>query len=199
MTAQDAAGEDEGPVAGTYAEDVRSTLQSWLKVKVFIPQRGRKRAVVGMAVENAKVALDEKFRLIERDEERSVKASGGLARYLGMERISRIEAFDNSNIQGTNPVSAMIVFTNGKPDRKEYRKYKVRTVIGPDDYETMREVIRRRYERVLKENSQLPDLIVVDGGKGQIAAAIDVLENELGLFFRCAGSLRMRSTERHSL
>ncbi|QJC53239.1 excinuclease ABC subunit UvrC [Paenibacillus albicereus] len=169
------------PALGSAADEVRASLQSWLKVKVHLPQRGRKREVVAMAEGNAKVTLDEKFKLIERDEERSVKASTGLAAYLGMTDIRRIEAFDNSNIQGTNPVSAMVVFTDGKPDKKEYRKYKVRTVQGPDDYETMREVIRRRYERVLKEGLPLPDLIVVDGGRGQISAANDILENELGL------------------
>ncbi|SDT20965.1 Excinuclease ABC subunit C [Paenibacillaceae bacterium GAS479] len=178
------------PAPSTAAEDVRTALQSWLKVKVFMPQRGRKRDVVAMAEGNAKVTLDEKFKLIERDEERSVKASSGLAAYLGMTDIRRIEAFDNSNIQGTNPVSAMVVFTEGKPDKKEYRKYKVRTVQGPDDYETMREVIRRRYERVLKEGLPLPDLIVVDGGKGQISAAVDILENELGLHVPVCGLVK---------
>jgi excinuclease ABC subunit C len=84
----------------------------------------------------------------------------------------------------------MVVFTDGKPDRKEYRKYKVKTVVGPDDYATMREVIRRRYERVLREGLSLPDLIVVDGGKGQIAAAVDVLENELGLFVPVCGLVK---------
>ncbi|MCM3748177.1 excinuclease ABC subunit UvrC [Paenibacillus pasadenensis] len=181
---------DSGPAPGSAAEELRSSLQGWLKVKVHMPQRGRKRDVVSMAVDNAKVALDEKFKLIERDEERSVKASSGLASYLGMTDIRRIEAFDNSNIQGTNPVSAMVVFTDGKPDKKEYRKYKVRTVQGPDDYETMREVVRRRYERVLKEGLALPDLIVVDGGKGQISAAIDILENELGLSVPVCGLVK---------
>ncbi|OXM13051.1 excinuclease ABC subunit UvrC [Paenibacillus herberti] len=178
------------PAPSSAAEDVRTALQSWLKVKVFMPQRGRKRDVVAMAEGNAKVTLVEKFKLIERDEERSVKASSGLAAYLGMTDIRRIEAFDNSNIQGTNPVSAMVVFTEGKPDKKEYRKYKVRTVQGPDDYETMREVIRRRYERVLKEGLPLPDLIVVDGGKGQISAAVDILENELGLHVPVCGLVK---------
>ena len=173
--------EDAEPAPGSPADEMRASLQHWLKVKVHMPQRGRKREVVAMAADNAKVALHEKFKLIERDEERSVKASTGLAAYLGMTDLRRIEAFDNSNIQGTNPVSAMVVFIDGKPDKKEYRKYKVRTVQGPDDYETMREVIRRRYERVLKEGLELPDLIVVDGGKGQISAATDILENELGL------------------
>ncbi|CAH1190002.1 UvrABC system protein C [Paenibacillus plantiphilus] len=172
------------------ADEVGSTLQEWLKVKVFVPRRGRKREAVEMAVANAKVSLDEKFRLIERDEERTFKASEGLAEVLGLPTASRIEAFDNSNIQGTNPVSAMVVFTDGKPDRKEYRKYKVRTVTGPDDYETMREVIRRRYERVLKDELQPPDLIVVDGGRGQISAALDILENELGLAIPVCGLVK---------
>ncbi len=171
-------------------EDVGKSLASWLRVKVHMPRRGMKKQMVDMAVDNARVALEEKFRLLERDEERSVKAAESLGRWLGLEAVHRIEAFDNSNIQGTNPVSAMVVFTDGKPDRKEYRKYKIKTVQGPDDYETMREVIRRRYERVLKENLPLPDLIVVDGGKGQISAAVDVLENELGLFIPVCGLVK---------
>jgi excinuclease ABC subunit C len=182
-------GEDQAP-AGSRAGEVRESLQKWLNVKVFVPQRGKKRDVVRMACSNAKVSLDEKFKLIERDEERSVKATESLADWLGLESVHRIEAFDNSNIQGTNPVSAMVVFTDGKPDRKEYRKYKVRTVVGADDYETMREVIRRRYERVLKEDLQRPDLIVVDGGRGQIAVALDVLENELGLSIPVCGLVK---------
>ncbi|MEI2283660.1 excinuclease ABC subunit UvrC [Paenibacillus polysaccharolyticus] len=167
-----------------------ASLQEWLDIKVHIPQRGLKRQMITMALDNARVALEEKFRLIERNEERTSKASEGLGRWIGLEQLRRIEAFDNSNIQGTNPVSAMIVFTDGKPDKKEYRKYKVRSVEGPDDYETMREVIRRRYERVLKENLAQPDLIVVDGGKGQISAAVDVLENELGLFIPVCGLVK---------
>ncbi|WP_138754800.1 excinuclease ABC subunit UvrC [Paenibacillus sinopodophylli] len=182
--------EAQAEEASSRADDVIASLHSWLKVKVLMPQRGRKSEVVTMAIDNAKVMLDEKFRLIERDEERSVKATESLAGWLGLPEVRRIEAFDNSNIQGTNPVSAMVVFTDGKPDRKEYRKYKVKTVVGPDDYETMREVIRRRYERVLKEEIKPPDLIVVDGGKGQISAALDVLENELGLFIPVCGLVK---------
>jgi excinuclease ABC subunit C len=170
--------------------EVKEALESWLKLKVLFPQRGLKKQMVDMARDNARAALEEKFRLVERDEKRSVKAVENLGEWLGTTAINRIEAFDNSNIQGTNPVSAMVVFINGKPDRKEYRKYKVRTVQGPDDYETMREVIRRRYERVLKENLPMPDLIVVDGGKGQISAAIDVLENELGIFVPVCGLVK---------
>ncbi len=165
-------------------------LQQWLSVKVHIPRRGLKRQLVTMAQDNARVSLDEKFRLIERDEERTSKAAENLGQAIGLQNLHRVEAFDNSNIQGTNPVSAMVVFVDGKPARKEYRKYKVRTVEGADDYGTMREVIRRRYERVLKENLEMPDLIVVDGGKGQISAAVDVLENELGLYIPVCGLVK---------
>ncbi|WP_442603363.1 excinuclease ABC subunit UvrC [Paenibacillus sp. KN14-4R] len=167
--------------------DIKQAFESWLKVKVMFPQRGLKKQMVDMATDNAKVALEEKFRMLERDEKRTVKAAANLGESLGLASVNRIEAFDNSNIAGTNAVSAMVVFTNGKPDRKEYRKYKIRTVEGPDDYESMREVIRRRYERVLKENLTMPDLIIVDGGKGHMSAASDVLENELGLYIPVCG------------
>jgi excinuclease ABC subunit C len=137
--------------------------------------------MVEMACENARIALAEKFKLIERDEQRTTLALQELAEVLGIGDIRRIDAFDNSNIQGTNPVSAMVVFVDGKPQRSEYRKYTIRTVSGANDVETMREVIRRRYARVLKERLPLPELIVVDGGKAQISAALDVLENELSI------------------
>lgn len=182
---RDASAEGAGDAAGGAA-----ALQEWLGVKVLVPRRGHKKKMVRMACENGRVALEEKFRLIERDEERTSGAAQSLGQSLGLENLSRIEAFDNSNIQGTNPVSAMVVFIDGRPAKKEYRKYKVRTVQGPDDYETMREVIRRRYERVLKEDLPQPDLIVVDGGRGQISAAVDILENELGLFIPVCGLVK---------
>lgn len=178
---------EAGPEIEVAKKDVKEALESWLKVKVHYPRRGSKKNMVAMAGDNARVSLDEKFRLIARDEQRTVMAVENLGDWLGTGVIRRIEAFDNSNIQGSDPVSAMVVFTDGKPDRKEYRKYKIRTVVGPDDYGTMREVIRRRYERVLKEGLPLPDLVVIDGGKGQISAAIDVLENELGLYIPVCG------------
>ncbi|MGP4108383.1 excinuclease ABC subunit UvrC [Virgibacillus sp. L01] len=156
-------------------------LSELLEIEVHTPFRGRKKELVELAMKNATIALEEKFSIIERDEERTILAVEKLGEALHIEMPHRIEAFDNSNIQGTDPVSAMVVFTDGKPNKKEYRKYKIKDVKGPDDYETMREVIRRRYKRVLKENLPLPDLIIVDGGKGQISAALDVLENELGL------------------
>ncbi|MDK6727568.1 excinuclease ABC subunit C, partial [Neisseria mucosa] len=85
----------------------------------------------------------------------------------------RIESFDNSNIMGTSPFSAMVVFINGKPSKKDYRKYKIKTVIGPDDYASMREVIKRRYSRVMRDGLIPPDLIVIDGGQGQVNIAKD--------------------------
>ncbi|AXI09624.1 excinuclease ABC subunit C [Oceanobacillus zhaokaii] len=156
-------------------------LSELLEIDVHTPFRGRKKELVELAIKNAEIALSEKFALIERDEERTIVAVEKLGEKLNIETPHRIEAFDNSNIQGTDPVSAMIVFIDGKPSKKDYRKYKIRDVVGPDDYETMREVIRRRYTRVLQEDLPLPDLIIVDGSKGQMSAALDVLENELGL------------------
>ncbi|SET77844.1 excinuclease ABC subunit C [Salinibacillus kushneri] len=159
----------------------KELLEGLLDTHVKIPMRGRKKELVELSMKNAKIALKEKFSIIEQDEERTIKAVEGLGERLNIETPHRIEAFDNSNIQGTDPVSAMVVFIDGRPSKKNYRKYKIRDVEGPDDYETMREVIRRRYKRVLKEKMPLPDLILIDGGKGQMSAALDVLENELGL------------------
>ncbi|OLN22621.1 excinuclease ABC subunit C [Domibacillus antri] len=156
-------------------------------VPVIKPQRGKKKELIKLAENNAKAALREKFALIDRDEERTIKAAEQLGEAMNIHVPLRIEAFDNSNIQGTSPVSAMIVFIDGKPEKKEYRKYKIKTVAGPDDYGSMREVIRRRYTRVLKEQLPIPDLIIIDGGKGQIEAARDILLNELGLDIPVAG------------
>ncbi|MGG4494129.1 excinuclease ABC subunit UvrC [Brevibacillus reuszeri] len=162
-------------------------LSDWLGIKVHAPKRSKKRELVQMASENARIALQEKFALMSKDDARTVQAVHNLGHILGIGVPHRIEAFDNSNIQGTEPVSAMIVFTDGRPDKKEYRKFKIKTVEGPDDYGSMREVIRRRYSRLLKENQPMPDLIVMDGGKGQITAAMDILENELGLYIPVCG------------
>jgi excinuclease ABC subunit C len=162
-------------------------LEKLLEVKVIKPQRGQKKDLVKLAEKNASIALKEKFSLIEKDEDRTIKAVENLGTALGIYTPHRIETFDNSNIQGTNPVSAMVVFIDGKPEKREYRKYKIKTVQGPDDYESMREVVRRRYSRVLQENLPLPDLIIVDGGKGHIESVRDILENELGLDIPLAG------------
>jgi excinuclease ABC subunit C len=162
-------------------------LEKLLEVKVIKPQRGQKKDLVKLAEKNASIALKEKFSLIEKDEDRTIKAVENLGTALGIYTPHRIETFDNSNIQGTSPVSAMVVFIDGKPEKREYRKYKIKTVQGPDDYESMREVVRRRYSRVLQENLALPDLIIIDGGKGHIESVRDILENELGLDIPLAG------------
>lgn len=169
-------------------------LKKLLEIDVHTPFRGQKKELVELAGKNAQIALEERFSLIELDEERTIKSVERLGEILNIETPRRIEAFDNSNIQGTDPVSAMVVFIDGRADKNEYRKYKIRHVEGPDDYETMREVVRRRYKRVLTENLPLPDLIIVDGGKGQMSAARDVLENELGLFVPLCGLVK---DERH--
>ncbi|MGG3641986.1 excinuclease ABC subunit UvrC [Bacillus gobiensis] len=165
-------------------------VEQLLNTSVLQPKKGKKKDLLMLAHKNAKLALKEKFSLIERDEERTIGAVEKLGEALNIYTPFRIEAFDNSNIQGTDPVSAMIVFLDGKPNKKEYRKYKIKTVTGPDDYGSMREVIRRRYTRVLKEELPLPDLILIDGGKGQINAAVDVLQNELGLDVPVAGLVK---------
>ncbi|MCK8452276.1 excinuclease ABC subunit UvrC [Bacillus safensis] len=165
-------------------------IEQLLETNVHQPKKGKKKDLLLLAHQNAKIALKEKFSLIERDEERTIGAVKQLGDALNIYMPYRIEAFDNSNIQGADPVSAMVVFQDGKPFKKEYRKYKIKTVSGPDDYASMREVIRRRYTRVLKDELPLPDLILIDGGKGQINAAIDVLENELNLSVPVAGLVK---------
>ncbi|PEF38222.1 excinuclease ABC subunit C [Bacillus sp. AFS026049] len=161
-----------------------------LGVKTIHPKRGAKKDMLKLANKNASIALQEKFSLIERDEERTINAVENLGKQLGIYTPHRIEAFDNSNIQGSDPVSALVVFIDGKPEKREYRKYKIKTVQGPDDYESMREVVRRRYSRVLKEGLPLPDLIIIDGGKGHVEAVRDILENELGLDIPLSGLIK---------
>ncbi|BDR58793.1 UvrABC system protein C [Xylocopilactobacillus apicola] len=167
------------------SEDAQMVLHK--DVKITNPQRGKKRGLVVMAEKNASVELFEKFKLREKKEQKSIGAIEELGEALEIPTPHRIEIFDNSNIQGADPVSAMVVYQEGLPAKKEYRKYKIKTVIGPDDYSSMREVIYRRYSRVIKDNLQFPDLIIVDGGKGQINAAKEVLDNQLGLDIPIAG------------
>lgn len=174
-------------------------LPEFLGAKVLVPKRGKKRELVEMACHNARLALEERLRLMERDAARTVNALEELGERLGVPKLRRIEAFDNSNIQGTDPVAAMVVFEDGQPSRKEYRKFKIKTVSGPDDYATMREVIRRRYMRLLREKGTLPDLIVVDGGRGHISSALDVLENELSLDIPVCGLAKDDRHRTHQL
>lgn len=165
----------------------KPSVEAMLETKVLQPQRGEKKKLVKLAGKNAHVALNEKFDLIGRSEARTIGAVEKLGDAMNIPAPIRIEAFDNSNIMGTDPVSAMVVFIDGKPAKKEYRKYKIKTVKGPDDYASMREVIYRRYSRVLKEGLPFPDLIVIDGGKGQVDVARDVLANQLGIDIPIAG------------
>ena len=165
----------------------KPSVEAMLATKILQPQRGEKKKLVKLAGKNAQVALNEKFDLIGRSEARTIGAVEKLGDAMNIPAPIRIEAFDNSNIMGTDPVSAMVVFIDGKPAKKEYRKYKIKTVKGPDDYASMREVIYRRYSRVLKEGLPFPDLIVIDGGKGQVDVAKDVLANQLGIDIPIAG------------
>ncbi len=170
-------------------------LEKLLNVKVVIPKRGQKRELVEMATKNAQIAIHEKFQLIERQEERTIGACEALGDALNISTPFRIEAFDNSHMHGADPVSALVVFIDGKPAKKEYRKYKTREAAKHDDYGAMEEVIRRRYTRVLKDNLPLPDLIIIDGGKGQMEVARSVLQNELGLVIPIAG---LAKDEKHN-
>ncbi len=170
-------------------------LQQLLTIKVVTPKRGHKKEMVDMAQKNAQIGIAEKFKLIERQEERTIGACEALGNALHISTPIRIESFDNSHMHGSDPVSAMVVFIDGKPAKKEYRKYKIREAAKHDDYGAMEEVIRRRYIRVLKEDLPLPDLIIVDGGKGQMEKAREVIEDELGLFIPIAG---LAKDEKHN-
>lgn len=168
-------------------------LSNALNVKFIIPQKGLKKKLILMAKENAKVVLEEKFELIIRDEKRTFEANETLGKLIGIPNLNRIEIFDNAHLFGTFTVSGMVVFTNGRPDKKEYRKYKINSG-SKDDYHTMQEVIYRRYYRVLHDKLQKPDLIIVDGGIIQINAAKEIL-NSLYLDIPVLG---LKKNEKHS-
>lgn len=172
----------------------KPSVEALLDTKVLQPKRGEKKKLVELANKNASVALNERFDLIARKQERTIGAVERLGNAMNIPTPIRIESFDNSNIMGTNPVAAMVVFIDGKPAKKEYRKYKIKTVNGPDDYASMREVIYRRYSRVIREGLPLPDLILIDGGKGQVDVAKNVLENQLGIDIPIAG---MAKNDKH--
>ena len=167
--------------------------------KILKPQRGEKKQLVNLAIKNARVSLEQKFNLLEKSVEKTQGAIENLGRLLQIPTPVRIESFDNSNIMGTSPVSAMVVFVNGKPSKKDYRKYKIKTVVGPDDYASMREVIRRRYGRVQRDGLTSPDLIVIDGGQGQVNIAKQVIQEELGLDIPIAGLQKNDKHQTHEL
>lgn len=163
-----------------------------LNTKVIVAQKGKKKNLIDMATNNAKISLDQEITIIKNDEKRSIDANESLRKLVGLKVLDRIDSFDNSNLFGTYAVSGMIVFKNGKPAKNEYRKYKV-TIDKNDDYNTMREVVYRRYYRALVDKQELPDLILVDGGVSQINACLSVL-NDLKLNIKVCG---LRKDDHH--
>ncbi len=169
------------------ADVVSSVVEN---VPVRTPKRGQKRDLLEMAGKNAKLVLEEKFRLLELDESKTTGAMKELTDAMGIPQGHKIEAFDHSHIQGADLVSAMVVFVDGQPNKNLYRKYKLKTVDHADEAASTREVIRRRYTRLLKEHAELPDLVLMDGGVVQLNAARDVLVNELGLSIPVGGMVK---------
>lgn len=174
-------------------------VKAVVETKIIKPQRGEKKQLVNLAIKNARVSLQQKFDLVEKDLKKTHGAIENIGNLLNIPKPVRIEAFDNSNIQGTSPVAAMVVFVDGKPSKKDYRKFKIKTVVGPDDYASMREVIYRRYSRVLKDDLTPPDLIIIDGGQGQVNVAREVIEDKLGLDIPIAGLQKNDKHQTHEL
>lgn len=170
-----------------------SIIEKVTNIKVVVPSKGTKKNLVDMACNNANIRLNEKFELIKKDEQRTTIANEELKNILKLDKLDRIEIFDNAHLFGTYNVSGMVVYVDGKESKNDYRKYKI-SVDKNDDYNTMREVIYRRYFRVLNDNLTKPDLILVDGGKGQINAATDIISS-LGLNIPVAG---LKKDDKHA-
>lgn len=174
-------------IAGELARDVLVSVmpheELFEGVKFTVPKRGEKHDLLEFSLRSAKTTRAERLKNLEihnpaRHTDRLMEA---MRRELRLEKEPRhIECFDNSNLQGTNPVASCVVFRDGKPSRKEYRHFNIKTVVGADDFASMREILSRRYTRLLEEGAELPDLIVVDGGKGQLSSAYAILQ-ELGI------------------
>lgn len=176
-------------IPNTINKDIMSQV---LKTNFITPIKGPKKDLLEMAYKNAKLNFEQEIELVKKDETRTIEANEELRKILNMSELKRIDVFDNSNLFGNFAVSGMVVYTNGQPDKKEYRKYKVSVDIN-DDYNTMREIIYRRYYRALLEKTNLPDLIIVDGGENQIRAAQDVL-NDLRLSIKVVG---LKKNDKH--
>lgn len=168
----------------------KKVLNEILGVSVKTPKRGQKRDLLEMAHKNAQLVLEEKFRLLELDDRKTVGAMNEITDALGLPNGHCVEAFDHSHLQGTDIVSAMVCFVDGRPEKTLYRKYKLKNTDHADEAASTREVIYRRYSRLLKEHENLPDLILMDGAKIQIDACIDVLQNQLGLNIPVAGMVK---------
>ena len=169
-------------------------LTEILSCHVLQPQRGDKKSLVEMANKNAKEALEKKFLLKEKTDEKTILPIIELGQKLGIDTPHTIELYDNSNIQGAYAVAGMVVYKDGVPSKKDYRKYKIKTVEGPDDYASMKEVIYRRYYRLLMEQKEMADLIIVDGGLGQIKVAKEVI-NSLNISVHICG---LSKDDKHS-
>ena len=167
-------------------------LAEIIKTNLSVPIKGKKKNLLDMANLNAKINLENELEIIEKDEEKTEVANNELKEILGLKKLDRIDLFDNSNLFGNFTVSCMVVFKNGRPAKKEYRKYKI-SLDKNDDYHTMEEVIYRRYYRALVDKTELPDLIIVDGGINQINACLNIL-NELNLKVRVCG---LRKNDKH--
>ena len=162
-------------------------------VEFIVPQRGDKKKLLEISEQNVKQYKIDKLKQTEKlnPEHRSMKLLKEIQKELCMNKPPvHIECFDNSNIQGSDAVAACVVFKMGKPAKKEYRKYNIKTVVGPDDYASMKEVVRRRYQRLIREEAPLPDLIIADGGKGQMEIIREVIEDELHLEIPIAGLVK---------
>lgn len=169
-----------GPLASEVLVEYMPEETLFPNIKFTIPRRGEKLKLIEFSLKGAKIYKLEKLKNLEitdpkRHSERILEA---MQKALYMKESPRhIECFDNSNLQGTNPVASCVVFRDCKPSRKEYRHFNIKTVIGANDFASMQEIIHRRYSRLLSEGQSLPDLIVVDGGKGQLSSAYGVLKN----------------------
>ena len=159
-------------------------------ITITVPQRGDKKTLLDLSIMNGKQYKFDRLKQKEKlnPEQKAVRLMTELQQALKLPRLPyQIECFDNSNISGTNAVAACIVFKKMKPSKSDYRKYNIKTVVGPDDYASMKEVVRRRYERLKEENERMPDLIITDGGKGQMEVVREVIEDELKLDIPIAG------------
>lgn len=159
-------------------------------VTITVPQRGDKKKLLDLSIMNGKQYKVDKLKQAEKlnPEQRNTRLLKEIQEALHLKELPvQIECFDNSNIQGRDPVAACVVFKMGKPSKSDYRKYNIKTVVGPDDYASMKEVVRRRYQRLLDEKAPLPNLIITDGGKGQMEVVRSVVEDELHLSIPIAG------------
>ena len=170
----------------------KELLSNMLNTTFTTPLKGKKKELLDMAFMNAKINLDNEMTLIEKDEERTEKANEELRKLLNLNHLNRIDLFDNSNLFGDFSVSAMVVFKNGVPAKKEYRKFKI-SIDKNDDYNTMKEVLYRRYYRMLLEDLEKPDLIIVDGGINQINACKEIIQM-LNLDIKICG---LRKNDKH--